>query len=425
MSSSAFSILFALAVVSGLALRLWLALRQIRHVRAHSDVVPEAFRERIDAAAHRRAADYTIARVSAALPELVIGALWVLVLTLGGLLDFLHGGLAHWFEPGSIGHGLALLATLAILGWLIDLPFTLYRTFVTEARFGFNRIGPGLFVVDVVKSATLSALIGLPLLAAALWLMESMGANWWLYLWVGWLSLNVLAMLIWPTFIAPLFNRFEALDNETLKQRVTDLLERCGFRASGLYVMDGSKRSAHGNAYFTGFGAAKRIVFFDTLLERLDADEIEAVLAHELGHFHHRHILQRIVVMSLVSFALMALLGWLSGQPWFFTGLGATTQDTATLLALFMLALPVFLLPLGPLMSHWSRRHEFQADAYAARHTGARQLVSALVKLYRDNASTLTPDPLYSRFHDSHPPAALRVAHLETLGRSSPGGESG
>ncbi|MCB1917870.1 MAG: M48 family metallopeptidase [Rhodocyclaceae bacterium] len=414
-----FAIVFLLAALSGLALKSVLAWRQIRHVSAHRAAVPAAFRDRIDEAAHRRAADYTVARVRARLPEMVAATAWLLWLTLGGLLQDLHAALGQFLPPGELPHGVLFLALIAVIGWAMALPFELYRVFVTEAKFGFNRISPGLFFSDTVKGAALSAAIGLPLLAAALWLMDGFDRYWWLTVWAGWLGFNLLAMLIWPSFIAPLFNRFEPLEDEALRTRVTRLLERCGFHAKGLFVMDGSRRSAHGNAYFTGFGSSKRIVFFDTLLGRLDGDEIEAVLAHELGHFHHGHILKRIAVMALGSFAVLALLGWLADQNWFYQGLGMQARDSASLLALFMLAMPVFLLPLAPLMSLWSRRHEFQADRYAAKHAGAAPLISALVKLYRDNASTLTPDPWYSGFHDSHPPASSRIAHLEQLQQPS------
>ncbi|MCB1889228.1 MAG: M48 family metallopeptidase [Rhodocyclaceae bacterium] len=417
---NAFSIIFLAALLLGLALRLYLFVRQIRYVAAHRSAVPDAFQARIELPAHQRAADYTMARVRARLPEAVMGAVWLLWLTLGGLLQDLHGLLGGVFDAGGLAHGVAFLASIAVLGWVFELPFELHRVFVTEARFGFNRVSPTLFVADSLKSAALGAAIGLPLLAGVLWLMGAMGTYWWIYVWGAWLGFNLLAMLIWPTYIAPLFNKFEPLEDETLRERVTRLLSRCGFQSKGLFVMDGSKRSAHGNAYFTGFGSAKRIVFFDTLLNRLDGDEVEAVLAHELGHFRHGHVRKRIAMMSVASFGFLALLGWLAGQPWFFAGLGMQAQDTATLLALFMLAMPVFLLPATPLMSYWSRRHEYEADRYAAANAGARPLVSALVKLYRDNASTLTPDPWYSGFHDSHPPAALRIAHLEQIGTAGP-----
>ncbi len=414
------AVLFAFVFVSLLLLRLGLKLvlirRQIRHVQACRDEVPAAFAASIPLASHRRAADYTRARMRLAAADTVAGTLLVLVLTLGGGLQGLHQAWAGVFAAGGIAHGVALLASLAVLTWLVELPFALLRIFGIERRFGFNRMTPGLFIADTAREAALGVVLGLPLLAGLLWLADAMGGWWWFWVWIAWLGFNLLAMLVWPTLIAPLFNTFTPLADEALKQRVEALLQRCGFQARGLFVMDGSRRSAHGNAYFTGFGASRRIVFFDTLLERLNADEIEAVLAHELGHFHHRHILKRLSLLAPASFGLLALLGWLAAQPWFFAGLGLQAQDTASALALFVLALPAFAFFIGPLFSHWSRRHEFEADAYAARQARADDLVAALVKLYRDNASTLTPDPLYSRFYDSHPPAAVRVARLQSLG---------
>lgn len=404
------ALLFASAIVRAALMR-----RQVRHVLARRDTVPPAFADAIGLASHQRAADYTVARMRLALPELAVSTALVLGLTLGGGLQWLHDAWAGVAEAGGIAHGVVLLASLAVIGWLLELPFTLWRTFVVEKRFGFNRMTPALFIADTVKEGLLAALVGLPLLAAVLWLMQAMGATWWLWVWALWLGFNLLFMLVWPTFIAPLFNTFTPLADQALKARVETLLARCGFRSRGLFVMDGSRRSAHGNAYFTGFGAAKRIVFYDTLLAKLGPEEVEAVLAHELGHFHHRHILKRLALLAPASLLLLALLGWLMQQPWFFTGLGMSATDTASALALFFLALPAFTFPLAPLASHWSRRHEYEADAYAARQTHAADLVSALVKLYRDNASTLTPDPLYSAFFDSHPPAALRVARLQSL----------
>lgn len=404
------ALLFASAIVRAALMR-----RQVRHVLARRDTVPPAFADAIGLASHQRAADYTVARMGLALPELAVSTALVLGLTLGGGLQWLHDAWAGVAEAGGIAHGVVLLASLAVIGWLLELPFTLWRTFVVEKRFGFNRMTPALFIADTVKEGLLAALVGLPLLAAVLWLMQAMGATWWLWVWALWLGFNLLFMLVWPTFIAPLFNTFTPLADQALKARVETLLARCGFRSRGLFVMDGSRRSAHGNAYFTGFGAAKRIVFYDTLLAKLGPEEVEAILAHELGHFHHRHILKRLALLAPASLLLLALLGWLMQQPWFFTGLGMSATDTASALALFFLALPAFTFPLAPLASHWSRRHEYEADAYAARQTHAADLVSALVKLYRDNASTLTPDPLYSAFFDSHPPAALRVARLQSL----------
>ena len=410
--ATALTTLFLAALVLTTALRLWLARRQVSHVATHRGAVPAAFRESITLEAHQRAADYTAAKVRLAMIEVVIGALFVLALTLGGVLQFLH---TAWSSLGFDGlpHGLAFIAGLAVLSTLVDLPFSLYRTFVIEERFGFNKMTPRLFLIDLAKGTLIGALIGLPVLLAVLWLMERMGPYWWIHVWLFWLGFNLLALLIYPTVIAPLFNKFTPLADASLRERIESLLARCGFRTSGLFVMDGSKRSGHGNAYFTGFGRAKRIVFFDTLLEKLAPEEIEAVLAHELGHYQRRHVWKRIGVLALASLAFLWLLGYLIDAPWFYEGLGMSTPGTAPALALFSLAIPVFTFPLSPLMSALSRRHEYEADAYAAQQTQARDLVAALVKLYRDNAATLTPDPIYSVFYDSHPPAAARIAQLK------------
>jgi STE24 endopeptidase len=413
MTSSSFTALFLVALGAGLLTRLWLARRQMRHVAAHRGAVPPAFAAIIGLDAHRKAADYTVARVRVGIVDVLVSAALLLALSVGGGLQQLHALTAGLFEPGSLGHGVAFISAVAIVSWIVELPLTLYRSFGLEARFGFNRLTPGLFVADAVKGILLSALIGLPLIAFVLWLMEAMGSLWWLYVWAFWLVFNLLVLLVYPSFIAPLFNKFKPLEDGALKNRIEGLMTRCGFRLSGLFVMDGSKRSAHGNAYFTGFGAAKRIVFFDTLLDKLDATEVEAVLAHELGHYHHHHLWKRLAVIGTGSLAFFALLGHLASQEWFFSGLGMHTAGTAPTLVLFALVLPVFSFPLTPLMSMWSRTHEFQADAYAARQAPAQALVSALVKLYRDNASTLTPDPLYSSVYDSHPPAAIRIARLQ------------
>ena len=418
MTPHEFSMVFLGGLIFMVTVRFWLATRQISHVRSHRDSVPAAFAGRIDKSAHQRAADYTVARVRFGLADLVVSVLWLALLTLGGILQTVYDALGALASPGSIVHGTAFLASIAVLGWLVDLPFTLFRTFGIEARFGFNRMTLGLLVSDVLKEAFVAALVGLPVVAAVLWLMNGMGTMWWLYVWCFWLVFNLLVLLIWPTFIAPLFNKFEPLEDPELRGRVEALLERCGFRVSGLFVMDGSRRSAHGNAYFTGFGASKRIVFFDTLLEKLAPQEIEAVLAHELGHFRHRHVWKRLIVMSLLTLVFLVILGWCSTQEWFFAGLGMHSRDMAAALALFALTMPVFTFPFGPLMSFWSRVHEYEADSYASRQTSANDLVSALVKLYRDNASTLTPDPIYSRFYDSHPPATLRVARLQAQAAS-------
>lgn len=411
--TAAFTMLFLAALALTTALRLWLARRHVRHVAAHRGAVPDAFRDTITLEAHQRAADYTAAKVRLGMIEVVVGAGFVLALTFGGLLQALHDA---WTALGLAGmaHSLAFIAGLAVLSSAADLPFSLWRTFVIEARFGFNKMTLRLFIVDLAKGALLGALIGLPVLAAVLWLMEKMGTYWWLHVWLFWLGFNLLALLIYPTVIAPLFNKFAPLADESLRSRIEALLARCGFRSSGLFVMDGSKRTAHGNAYFTGFGRAKRIVFFDTLLEKLAPAEVEAVLAHELGHYKRRHVWKRIGLLALATFGFLWLLGMLIDAPWFYEGLGMHSQGTAPALVLFSLAIPVFAFPLSPLMSALSRRHEYEADAYAAEQTRAGDLVAALVKLYRDNAATLTPDPLYSSFYDSHPPAAARIAHLQT-----------
>ncbi|WP_374241724.1 M48 family metallopeptidase [Zoogloea sp.] len=417
MTSSHFSTLFLVALGVGLLCRLGLARRQAAHVAAHRGAVPAAFAATISLDAHQKAADYTVARVRLGMVDVLLSAALLLALTLGGGLQALHDLCARFAEPGGIAHGVAFVSAVGVVSWLVELPLGLYRSFGLEARFGFNRLTPGLFVADTVKGVVLAAVIGLPLIAFVLWLMEAMGGLWWAYVWAFWLGFNLLVMLVYPTFIAPLFNKFQPLADGPLKARIEALLARCGFRLSGLFVMDGSKRSAHGNAYFTGFGASKRIVFFDTLLAKLEPAEVEAVLAHELGHYHHHHLWKRLAVIGAGSLAFFALLGHLAGQAWFFEGLGLAQPGTAATLVLFALVLPVFTFPLTPLMSMWSRRHEFEADAYAARQAPAAELVSALVKLYRDNASTLTPDPLYSSIYDSHPPAAIRIARLQAAAR--------
>ena len=413
MTDTLFSSLFVAVLIATALFKLWLGRRHQKHIQAHRDRVPAEFAQQIPLAAHHKAADYTVARLGLARVDILISAAWILVLTLGGALQWLHDAWNTLWPAGSLLHGTAFLASITVLGSLVDLPLALYRTFVTEARFGFNKMTPALFLADTAKSLALAALIGLPLVAAVLWLMDAMGTHWWWSVWLFWLVFNVLVLLVWPTFIAPLFNRFTPLEDERLRGRIDALLARCGFRSNGLFVMDGSRRSAHGNAYFTGFGQSKRIVFFDTLLETLEPVEVEAVLAHELGHFKCRHVTQRLIVMSALMLGVLWLLSVLMEAPWFFQGLGVSAHGTAMALALFMVALPVFSFPLAPLMSAWSRRNEFEADNYAAEQSDGRALISALVKLYRDNASTLTPDPLYSRIYDSHPPASIRIHHLQ------------
>jgi len=404
--------LAALALATGT--RLWLTARQSRYVSAHRDAVPESFAGAIPLAAHQKAADYTVAKTRLAMVDACISVALVLALTYGGVLQWLSDAWARVAPPFGIAHGVLLIVSVVLLLSLLELPLTVYRTFVVEARFGFNRMTLRLFLIDLVKQALISAALGIPLITLVLWLMAKMGELWWIWVWLAWAAFNLLVLLIYPTFIAPLFNKFSPLEDAGLARRIEQLLARCGFRSSGLYVMDGSKRSSHGNAYFTGFGAAKRIVFFDTLLARLAPGEVEAVLAHELGHFKRHHVWKRVVVLFAGSFALLWVLGQLIAEPWFYTGLNVSTQSTATALLLFVLVIPVFTFFLQPLMALHSRKHEFEADAYAASHANAAELEQALVKLYQDNASTLTPDPLHSAFYDSHPPAATRIARLRT-----------
>ena len=411
------TLLFLAFFTLTLAIRLWLKLRHIAFIASHRGAVPAEFAEQITLENHQKAADYTIDRSRTALVGTVVDAGLLLAFTLGGGLAALH---AFW-APRADGllYGLAMIFSVMLVSGLVDLPLSLYRQFVIEARHGFNRMTVGLFFADLIKQTLLGAAIGGPVILAVLWLMGAMGESWWLYVWLFWSAFNLLLMFVYPTWIAPLFNKFAPLEEGDMKARVEALLARCGFRSSGLFVMDGSKRSSHGNAYFTGFGDNKRIVFFDTLLTRLAPPEVEAVLAHELGHFRRKHVAKRLAMMFAGSLAFLWLLGQLIDAPWFYAGLGVDAQNTALALILFFLVMPVFTFPVTPLMSYLSRRHEFEADAYAAEHAAAGDLVQALVKLYRDNASTLTPDPLHSLFYDSHPPATERIAHLQLLGSRS------
>lgn len=421
MSSYWFTIVFLAALFLALILRGWLSYRQSRHVAAHRDVVPTAFAERITLPAHQKAADYTLAKQAFGRIDASVDAVILLAWTLGGGLALLMTA-TGWLPVGALWQDVALLVAVALIGGILGLPFSYYSTFGIEARFGFNRTSRTLWLVDLVKSTLLSLLIGIPLIALLLWLMRAAGTLWWLWAWFVFMGVQLLMLVIYPTLIAPLFNKFEPLPEGSTRTRIEALLARCGFTASGLFVMDGSRRSGHGNAYFTGLGRAKRIVFFDTLFNRLNEDEIEAVLAHELGHFRRHHIKKRIAFSALLSLAFLALLAWLLQQPWFFNGLGIPSDQVATAmtrpgvaLSLFMLVLPVFMFLFTPLGAAYSRRHEFEADAYAATHASATALEQALVRLYEDNAATLTPDPIHSAFYDSHPPAALRIAHLRSL----------
>jgi STE24 endopeptidase len=403
--------LAALALTTGL--RLWLARRHIRHIARCRDTVPADFSEHIGLAAHQKAADYSTAKTHLGIVDLIIGALLLLALTLGGALQALHHAWLRLFDAGSYVHGIALIVSVALISGLLDLPLSLYRTFVIEARFGFNKMTLKLFFADLIKQTLLGAALGLPLVFCVLWLMQRMGEQWWLYVWVTWIVFNLLVLTVYPTVIAPLFNKFTPLEDAGLKGRIEALLAKCGFRSQGLYVMDSSRRSSHGNAYFTGFGAAKRIVLFDTLIARLAPAEIEAVLAHELGHFRHHHVWKRMAALFAMSLGFLWLLGYVMNRDWFYAGLNVQARSTALALTLFFLVVPVFTFLLHPLSSLYSRRHEYEADAYAARHTIPANLIHALVKLYQDNAATLTPDPLYSAFYDSHPPALLRIARLQ------------
>ncbi|MEW5892485.1 MAG: M48 family metallopeptidase [Pseudomonadota bacterium] len=407
-----FSKLFLVAVILTFGLRLWLALRQMRHVWLHRNRPPEAFAGTITLAEHQKAADYTLAKLRPALVQLAIEAGVLLALTLGGGLQRLYDVVSAGFDSSLLQGTAFLLALIALLS-ASEMPVALYRQFRVEARFGFNRQTLAGWLADHVKQAALGLVIGGPLILAVLWLMGAMGELWWLYVWLTWMGFNLLMLAAYPTLIAPLFNTFTPLDDASLRSRIEGLLKRCGFASQGVFVMDGSRRSSHGNAYFTGLGAAKRIVFFDTLLKQLAPDEIEAVLAHELGHYRLRHVAKRIALLAALSLALLYVLAQLKGAPWFYQDLGVMVQNDATALALFLLVAPVFLFPLTPLMSLYSRKHEFEADAYAAQQAEAGQLVAALVKLYRDNATTLTPDPIYSLFYDSHPKAAERIGRLQ------------
>ena len=406
---------FAAFLLASMAVKFWLASRQIRHVARHRDTVPPAFDAVVTMAAHQKAADYTIAKTRFGLLELAFSAAVLLGWTLLGGLDAFNQWLLGWLGAGMTQQ-LALIAGFALIGGVAELPFTLYQTFVIEERFGFNKMTLKLWLADLAKSVALGAAIGAPIAALILWLMGAAGHLWWLWAWAVWMGFNLLLLVVYPTFIAPLFNKFKPLDDETLKARVTELMRRCGFAAKGLFVMDGSKRSAHANAYFTGFGAAKRVVFYDTLLAKLSPGEVDAVLAHELGHFKHKHIIKRIVGLFALSLAGFALLGWLSQQAWFYTGLGVrpnlTGPNDAIALLLFLLAVPVFSFFVSPLFALLSRRHEFEADAYAVQQTSGKDLSAALLKLYEDNASTLTPDPVFVKFYYSHPPASERLARM-------------
>ncbi len=416
---STFSVLFLAALLIATGMRLWLATRHVRHIQAHRNAVPAAFAQAISLEAHQKAADYSSAKTRLNIAAVVFDAAVLLALTFGGGLQAVDN-LATSFFPVGIARGVVFVAILAVIMSVIDLPFDLYRTFGIEERFGFNKMTLGMFFGDLAKQTLIGAALGLPLLFAVLWLMAGMGELWWLYVWLVALAFMLFVQFIAPTVIAPIFNKFTPMQDGEMKSRIENLLARCGFTSKGLFVMDGSKRSSHGNAYFTGFGNSKRIVFFDTLLSRLEIQEIEAVLAHELGHFRMRHVIKRLALMAVFSLAFFWLLGMLKNLAWFYGGLNVAYPATdAMALTLFFLVVPVFTFLFLPLLAMYSRKHEFEADQYAAKFTPAHDLIRALVKLYKDNASTLTPDPLHSVFYDSHPPASIRIARLEQLAKAS------
>jgi STE24 endopeptidase len=413
-----FTFLFILGLVLSTATRYYLAGRHIRHIAKHRDQVPADFASKVSLPEHHKAADYTMAKLHLGLFEIALSAAILIIFTLLGGIQLLQNITVELLGPG-ITQQIALLISISLITGVIDLPFSLYRQFGIEEQFGFNRMSLKLFVIDSIKGIILGLVIGLPLLWVVLTLMTEAGQYWWIWTWFVWVGFNALLLWLFPTFIAPLFNKFKPLEDGPLKERIENLLKRCNFTSQGLFIMDGSKRSAHGNAYFTGMGKAKRIVFFDTLIERLNPEEIEAVLAHELGHFKRQHIRKRLIQSFALSFLVLGLLGWISTKPWFYLGLGVMPDlngyNAGLALALFMLVMPVFGFFLTPINSMGSRKHEYEADTFAAEKSSAHDLITALVKLYQDNAATLTPDPLYSKFYDSHPPAPLRIAHLQKL----------
>lgn len=410
---NAFTVIFVAAIGVGLALQLWLVSRQAAHIITHRNAVPPDFAGSISVEQHQKAASYSLARLALERWDLALGMVVLLGWTLGGALGWLDSAIASVIAD-PLWSGVLLVTAAVTIGGLIELPLSIWRTFRIEERFGFNRTTPIGFIKDRLLGGLLALILGVPLVAVILWLMGSTGPYWWFWAWLVWMGFSLFVTWAYPIWIAPLFNRFRPLGDDSLRARLEALLQRCGFRSNGMFVMDGSRRSAHGNAYFTGFGSNKRIVFFDTLLQGLDADEVEAVLAHELGHFKRRHVAKRLALSSMMALLGLGLLGWLSQQAWFYSGLGVGHATPALALLLFMFVLPVFTVFVSPLTAMLSRRHEFEADDFAAEQTDPRHLINGLVKMYRDNASTLTPDPLYSAFYHSHPPAPLRIAHLSS-----------
>ena len=409
-----FTLLFLLFLLASVTVRLWLSQRQLNHIQLHRNKVPEEFSDKIKLEDHQKAADYSCTKLRVGRVSLAWETVWLLFWTVGGGLNALDLWWAD-YQFAALLNGIAVIASLVILTSIIDLPFSLYHTFVVEQRYGFNQTNWKTWSLDLLKTVLLMLILGLPLIASILWLMNQAGQYWWFYAWLVWTTFSLLMIWAWPVFIAPLFNKFSALEDASLKSRIDNLLQRCGFHSEGVYVIDGSKRSAHGNAYFTGFGKNKRIVFYDTLLETLSEEEVEAVLAHELGHFKRHHIKKSLLISLVITLLGFALLAWLMESSWFYTALGVETASTHTALLLFVLTMPVFTYFVSPLFSALSRKHEFEADEFAKSNSDYRALISALVNMYRDNASTLTPDPIHSMFYDSHPPASIRIDHLKSV----------
>lgn len=411
MTLHSFTVLFLAMLALSVIIKLWLNQRHTAHIRAHRDEVPESFRDKISLDDHQKAADYSITKNKFSRWPTLYDTVWLLVWTLGGGLAWLDSGIQD-LGMSPMLTGISVIIALMLISSLLDLPFSAYSTFVIEEKFGFNNTTLKTFIIDLLKGGLLTLVLGVPLIYVVLWLMDQAGNLWWVYTWLVWMGFNLLIAWAYPKWIAPIFNKFTPLQEGTTLTRITSLLNKCGFSSNGIFVIDGSKRSSHGNAYFSGFGKNKRIVFYDTLLKSLDDDQLEAVLAHELGHFKHKHILKSIALSFTISLAGLALLAWLMKQQWFFTSLGVENTSTYMALILFSMVLPVFTFLMHPLMTLLSRKNEFEADAFAAKQTDAEHLVSALVSLYKENASTLTPDPVHSAFYDSHPPAPERIAHL-------------
>jgi STE24 endopeptidase len=408
-----FTLIFLIFLAASIIARLWLSQRQINHIGQHRGQVPKAFAEKISLDEHQKAADYSTTKLRFARLTLAWETVWLLLWTLGGGLSLLDSWWSQ-YQLSPLWSGIAVILSIGLIMSLLDTPFSLYSTFVIEQRFGFNKTTFKTWITDLIKSGALMLILGVPLIAVILWLMNQAGQFWWLYGWGVWTGFSFFMIWAYPVFIAPLFNKFSPLEDETLKNRIDNLLSRCGFKSQGVFVVDGSKRSAHGNAYFTGFGNNKRIVFYDTLLKSLSEDEVEAVLAHELGHFKRNHIKKSLGLSTAMTLAGFALLAWLMNSPWFYTALGVQHASTYNALILFMFTLPVFTYFISPITSALSRKHEFEADDFAKQQSDYRALITALVNMYRENASTLTPDPIHSMFYDSHPPASIRIAHLES-----------